>query len=356
MNSFKIIQESLSKSLYLIHFNVKKQLYVDLNFNKENDIEAIIYHVEDDWQKNNSYLSKKAVRFIMFFYRLLSSSKTKYWSTELELAKLVWILRKIRHIVKSTNMTIIVFIDHDAAIEIVKQIILFIFSTNRLNLRLIRVSKYIQGFNLKIKHKFEKLHLISDALFRLSTKSQTLDDSESELNVLFIASLVEMTSEFRDRIMTDYVENLIWKKVLKTLKLSKNDEIELSFLYDNDLIYRRKFSHNMSFTFQRLCISLSVIKNILSLIHDENHFEFDKIYQQIISSWYVQDLIKHVKSYIKHCSKCNINQTRHHKSYESLQSILTFSIFFYALAKELQQFLKSLHEILRHELKRCFIN
>ena len=87
----------------------------------------------------------------------------------------------------------------------------------------------------------------------------------------------------------------------------------------------------MLFTLKRLCISVSMMINIINLIHDKNHSEFDKIYQQIISSWYVQSLIKHIKFYIKHCSKCNVNQIRRHKSYDNFQSILTFFISFHTI-------------------------
>lgn len=42
-------------------------------------------------------------------------------------------------------------------------------------------------------------------------------------------------------------------------------------------------------------------------------------------------MIKHLKAYLKHCSVCKVNQTRRHKLYENLQSILSFSISFHTL-------------------------
>lgn len=144
----------------------------------------------------------------MFLNRQPSSIEQRYWFIKLKLAQLIWILRRIRHFIEFIKLSIIIFIDHDATFEIIKQIFLSILSIDRLNLKLIRVSNYIQRFNLLIKHKFEKLHLISNALFRLSIYDTNSD--ENELNVLLIAILVELTFEFRNRIVTDYIENSSW--------------------------------------------------------------------------------------------------------------------------------------------------
>ena len=99
----------------------------------------------------------------------------------------------------------------------------------------------------------------------------------------------------------------------------------------------------MSFVSQRLCVSESLIKEILSMIHDSTHFDFDRIYHLVICSWYIQKLIKHVKDYIRHCLKCTINQTRRHKSYESLQSILTSSVLFHVIVIDFVLTLSSSH-------------
>lgn len=74
------------------------------------------------------------------------------------------------------------------------------------------------------------------------------------------------------------------KKKIKIIDFSKLNNIDFSFVRENDLIYRRKLSYNMLFTFRRFYISTLVIKDILNLIHDENHAKFDKTYHEIVSS------------------------------------------------------------------------
>ena len=55
--------------------------------------------------------------------------------------------------IKSLSIFIVIYIDHDVVLKIVKQITFIISSTNKLNLRLIKTFNYIQRFNLKIRYK-----------------------------------------------------------------------------------------------------------------------------------------------------------------------------------------------------------
>ena len=331
---FRIIQQSLFRSAFLIYFNDHRQLYVNLNFSK-NEIDDIVYHVQNTELSTTEYSiteysSKRNVQSILFLSRLLTSAETQYWLIELEVAELVWVLRKIRHLIKSSKHATIVYTNHGITLSIAKQTTLFIFSTDKLNLRLVRVSNYIQRFNLIIKHKSEKLHIVLDALSRLSlsAKSDQLDD---ELNVLFIASLVEIDVEFKDRIIEEYIKNSDWQKIIKILNNAKKNQTKLLFLRKNDIIFRKQMNDNTSFVLKRMCIFANAIKNILSMTHDNEHLKFDRTYEKLISVWYIRNFAKHLKSYLKHCLFCKINRTKKHKLYESLQSILSSSIPFHTI-------------------------
>ena len=89
MKSFRSIQKALFKSIFLIHFNAKRQLYVDLNFSKEEKIDAMMYHVFDDRIFFSKYSFKRNVQFVLFFNRLLTSVEIRYWSTKFKLTKFV---------------------------------------------------------------------------------------------------------------------------------------------------------------------------------------------------------------------------------------------------------------------------
>lgn len=73
-------------------------------------------------------------------------------------------LKKIKHLIKFFNKLTIVYIDHEAALDIVKQTSLTTLSTDKLNLRLMRTLNYIQRFDFDIHCKSKKLHVIPDVL------------------------------------------------------------------------------------------------------------------------------------------------------------------------------------------------
>lgn len=207
-NTFNVIQKSLFISIYLIYFDNTRQLYIDLDVSKEMNINSVIYHVIDD-SDFLIYSFRKSVQSIMFLNRFLSLTKSKYRSTELKLTELIWIFRKTRHLINFTVKSTIIYIDHEAIFAIVKQISLLTFSTNKLNFRFVRVFDYIQRFDLIIKHKSERLHLISNALFTLSTMSASdaKQLKDEEFDVLFMTSLVKMISSFKKKLIKKYLKD-----------------------------------------------------------------------------------------------------------------------------------------------------
>ena len=97
---FKILQSLLSWSFYLIHVNIKRSLFVDLNANKEFDFDAMIYHIRKTWLQKIfavfekdifkcDYSSRTVIESVLFLNRLFNSIETRYWSTELKLADIV---------------------------------------------------------------------------------------------------------------------------------------------------------------------------------------------------------------------------------------------------------------------------
>ena len=119
-------------------------------------------------------------------------------------------LKKIKHLIELSTIFIVIYIDHEFTLNIVKQISLSTSFTDKLNFRLIRASDYIQRFNLKLKHKSDAQHIIFDAFSRLISlnidENKQIND-EKKLNVLFIIILIEMNEIFRNRFLKDYRKN-----------------------------------------------------------------------------------------------------------------------------------------------------
>lgn len=103
----------------------------------------------------------------------------------------------------------IVLIDHNVVLRIVKSNSLITTLINKLNFRLIRIFEYIQRFELELRHKLEKQHVVSNALSRLiSTNFENNTSTKEELNALFITTLIEIDEDFRERIVKDYRNDL----------------------------------------------------------------------------------------------------------------------------------------------------
>jgi hypothetical protein len=77
-------------------------------------------------------------------------------------------VRKVRHIIFSSKLGIIVYTDYLVIVTIAKQNNLSFSSTDKLNLRLIRVSFYLSQFSLDVRYRFGLLNIVFNVLSRLA--------------------------------------------------------------------------------------------------------------------------------------------------------------------------------------------
>lgn len=318
--AYQKLQAALSKKQYLVHFNPARQLYIDIDARKEG-MGAMIFHLKTTPTSNLP--SRSSIEPIMFLSPLLTPAETRYWPTELEMAGLVWFLRKTRHLVEAAEVPTVVYTDHGASLGIAKQTMLSTSSADKLNLRLVRASDYVQRFQLVIKHKPGKQHIIPDALSRLEAEGngQLENQGEGKLDVLFTTTLIEMNKEFREKLIQGYKDDRFWSKITNLLHKEKTSLSPpgLPFCLENNLIFRRDgyVSSDHAFEPCRLCIPQPLVKEILKANHDENgHLGFLRCYERVSSSYYIRNLSAHPKAYLKHCASCNVNQTRRHPTYE----------------------------------------
>lgn len=192
----------------------------------------------------------------------------------------------------------IVFTDHGAALGIAKQTSLTTTSTDKMNLRLVRASDYLQRFELVIRHKPEKQHVIPDALSRLeSSYTNPMTAEVNKLDALithvpqlrqpaavayrFTASLVEMSTKFKQKLMDGYANNPAYKHINKVLNDSSEGAAKLPFLRKHGLIFRRaSATGDHAFTPRRLYIPNSCIKDILQIAHSEGHPGYTRFLQK----------------------------------------------------------------------------
>lgn len=85
--------------------------------------------------------SSMSMQLILFLSRLLTAAKKNYWPIKLEIARFVWVIKKLRHLVKLSCQNVIIQIDHAAILNIMPQLsITSTSSTMKMNVRLVRTS------------------------------------------------------------------------------------------------------------------------------------------------------------------------------------------------------------------------
>ncbi len=230
-------------------------------------------------------------------------------------------------ITKKSSITM--YTDHLTTIFIARQISLFFFNTDKLNLKLIQASQYLFTFELNIRYKFDNKNSILNAFFRLLRERSFNDalsiDVEEILESLhtavknfknhytyaFAVFLIEMSANFRQRLLQAMKINKHWKDIIINIKtdnmkaLSWEDyfNIKDNFLYHIDQNSDRK---------SRLMISKALEEEIFELAHQSHHVEFHQTYQHIAKSLYIRKLSIRLRKFIEHCLNCLLYQTKRH--------------------------------------------
>ena len=392
--AFAKLQDIFSSPIFLVHHDPERSLFVDLDASKRWGFAAMVYHVAGD-PKDGTF-ARTAVQPILFLSKLLNGAEMNYWPTELEVAGIVWVVKHIRHMIDSSKQPpTIIYTDHSAAVPISRQTTLATSSTDKLNLRLVRASQYLSSFNIAIRHKAGKANIVPDALSRLPGKRPAQPDSSDKAGVLdalyghpveladhelrtatiqdlpaiaYHVTLVEMSDDFKNRLKLAYEKDKYWKKVLEVIapkntghagnsQPSPAEEASLPpspaekasqpppsaedvtgestplrgirFRLKDGLIYYTSKAEGKD----RLCIPASMEHEAFRIAHDlSSHSGFHRTYDRLVSSVYIRQLTKRLSAYIEHCPQCQLNQTKRHSPYGSLQPIITSAIPFHTIA------------------------
>ncbi|SLM38758.1 reverse partial [Lasallia pustulata] len=237
---------------------------VSLNSSKRG-VGVIVYHVKGNPDPEKATdICKTDIQPIMFLSKLLSTAESHYWPTELEMAGLVWAIKKLCHLIDSTAKPVIVYTDHSAITSIARQTTLSSSNTDKLNNRLIRASQYLAQFNIDVRYKPGKHHLVPDALLRLPVEGSNADQTSNILDGLteveallvtaieliflenddfdraaFNVTLVELADKFKDRLKQAYLDDERWPEIRKSAaEANKSPSLAFpDFRLRNDLLY-----------------------------------------------------------------------------------------------------------------------
>ena len=383
---YRLLQKNFNKASFLIHFSSNRQLYIDIDVFKRREFEAMIYHFKVD--VNLDKFKRNDIELILFLSRMLSEIEIRYWFTELEMCDLIWIVKKVRHMIETIKNIIVVFTNHVVNTFIAKQTTMNSSNTDKLNFRLVRAFVYLSQFRLKMKYKSRKDHVVSNALSRLTFDNEQIDRSSEDkfdLNTyheeiidfsnnfdcyVFQETLIAMSKNLKKEIKNEYQRKKTWRNMIEMLKsltirmqkkklnlfvrnfqisssiedivsernvddqknentksISKKLKTEINFaLNTNDIIY------HVDLDTRRSCISVAMKREIFRLTHDENqHSEVHRCYDRIVNTMYILRFSRKIRKYIEHCSTCQLAQTKRHRSYEELMFITFASRSFHII-------------------------
>jgi hypothetical protein len=357
--SFQMIQESFKNSHFLTHFDLTRQFLIDVNAFKK-DFDAFVYHMK---KKRDDMTKFTTIELILFLSKTLTQVEKRYWSTKLKVVAIVWIVKKLHHMIRASKHLTIIWTNHSVIVSIIKQTKMNTSNTNKLNLRLVRIDMYLFQFDLNVRHKSDRDHVISNALSRLSSFDSSAEEFTDTLKdvKVYVEILIEMSFTFKTRLIETYKSDREWSSLYVMLKnlhssvqVTRRDIVNVvtstseardtaatqsiiseSFIHDEieferikDLIYHL----NRITSKTRLCILRSLIKEIFYMTHDEQaHAEFHRAYVIITKTLYIRRLAHYLRQYIDYCSQCLLNQTKRHRSYEALISISSSKISFHII-------------------------
>lgn len=166
---------------------------------------VILYHVAGNEWDEKTPPPRDKIQPILYLSKRLTEAETRYWPTELEVAGLVWLVRKLRHYFEDSKDPIMIFTDHSATTGIAKQVKLETSCTDKANKRLIRASQYLSQFRFTILHRSGKSNIIADALSRLHHSGAVDQPNTDTLNdISFIATYHTSEAQLDPQILEDF--------------------------------------------------------------------------------------------------------------------------------------------------------
>ena len=171
---------------------------------------------------------------------------------------------------------------------------------------------------------------ILDCLYRVTT-SLTAAECNALLSEVFAyhSTLIEISDDFKKRLIEAYAVDEQWKKALDILK-EDDENLPQGFRFrkKEGLIYLTSQEGR-----ERLYIPEALQHDVFKLAHDNNfHGGYHRTYDRIAPSIFIKNLSKHLRIYIMHCPSCQLNQTRRHPLHGELFPIATPAIPFHTVA------------------------
>lgn len=117
-------------------------------------------------ESSPSKASDDSIQPMWFLSKRPPAAEHNYWPTELEIAGVCWAIHKLRPLIEAAPKDFL-FTDRSAIAAIARQQSMFSSYLEPLNLHLIRASQYLSQFQIDVRYRPRRNHIVPDALCRL---------------------------------------------------------------------------------------------------------------------------------------------------------------------------------------------
>ncbi len=269
----------------------------------------------------SQYDDEEVLHSIVFYSKNMSFAECNYKIYDKELLIIIRAFEHWRLELKLTDISIKMFIDHQALISLMKD--------KELSRRQMRWVQKLADFNFRIMYRSGKQNIKIDALTRRA--DVVLRDSEDErVHYQWITILTSNRMEITD--LEENISEPIYKQVLETNRTDENctllreaiarDETQ----YEDIKLKNCRTQNKILYHDSQLWVSFNELlqMNLIREMHDQSsvdHSDILRTVKVIKRNYYWSFMRKTIDRYIRNCYICQRSKTSRNKSNDLLQPL-----------------------------------
>ncbi len=269
----------------------------------------------------SQYDDEEVLHSIVFYSKNMSSAECNYEIYDKELLIIIQAFEHWWLELKLTDISIKMFIDHQALISLMKY--------KELSRRQMRWVQKLADFNFRIMYQSDKQNIKIDALTRQA--DVVLRDSEDE-HVCYQWITILTSNRMKIADLEKNISESIYKHILKTNEIDENctllreaiarDETQ----YEDIKLKNCWIQNEILYHDSQLWISFNELlqMNLIREMHDQSsvdHSDILRTVKVIKRNYYWSFMRKTIDWYIRNCYICQRSKTSRNKSNDLLQSL-----------------------------------
>ncbi len=269
----------------------------------------------------SQYDDEEVLHSIVFYSKNMSSAECNYKIYDKELLIIIWAFEHWRFELKLTDISIKMFIDHQALTSLMKD--------KELSKRQMRWVQKLAEFNFRIMYQSGKQNIKIDALTRWA--DVMLRDSEDErVRYQWITILTSNRMKIAD--LEKNISESTYKQILETNEIDENCTLLREAIargetqYEDIKLKNCRTQNEILYHNNQLWVSFNELlqMNLIREVHDQssmNHSDILRTVKIIKRNYYWSFMRKTIDRYIRNCYICQHSKTSRDKSNDLLQPL-----------------------------------